>query len=166
MTLDTLIGKKITLVAYSNEIEFKSKSDYGRWNDIVTATFVKFLYKKELHIIKICEDQNDGYRSALGGVEFVDATDEQYKLIKFNKFKPAKVRLVHEIRRHSEDYSSREDECYEFVDDTGTVWFSFGTSNIDDYYPSFFCGHLEVDTKAYREATIGEILDDDNDDND
>ena len=159
MTLDTLIGKKVTLVAYSNDLDIQINR-YGS-SETASCTFLKYKFNGELHILKICVEPCDVYRNNLGEVKVVDYTDEDYQKAVFTKLPPAKVILEHNAKkRNMNDGWTREQDVYEFVDINGTVWFTFGTDNSDDYYPSYICYPNEIDLKKYRDTIIGDILDD------
>lgn len=160
MTLDTLIGKNITLVAYSNALDIEIGNNY--YTEYATCTFLKYKFDDKLYILKIIENPEDGYRSSLGVVNTVNETDVDYQKAVFQILPPAKVILKYYPDKNiseSDDWS-RKQNVYEFIDDIETVWFTFGTDNIEDYYPSYFCFHPDINLKAYREAIIGNILDD------
>lgn len=73
------------------------------------------------------EDENDGYRSALGEIQIVDTPVQ-------NRFGPVKV----DARMNPEYCSYGASDILELVDIiTGKPVLSIGTENSDDYYPAF-----------------------------
>lgn len=159
MTLDTLIGKKVTLVAYSDDLNIKVNK-YGSYYT-VSCTFIKYKFDNKLYILKVTENINDDNRSNLGEVTVVDETDSDYKNAVFQKVPQANVVLIHDDKRRvKHDGWERIEDVYEFIDDTGVVWFRFGTDNSHDYYlHNFFCYPTDIDLKSYRESILGDILD-------
>jgi len=85
-------------------------------------------------VIEVLEDEDDGYRSYLGGYL---ATDES----KYNFYSQpfAKVKLEeYNEDREINDYERHEFTGFRLVDvDDGHVWLMFGTDRSSDYYPRF-----------------------------
>lgn len=148
MTLDTLIGEKITLVGYTKEFEIVKGGYYGN----ASCFIIVFKHDSNEYIMKIQEDPSDGYRSCLGEISFVDRKDEDFKNSTYTSLPPAKV-----IVNFKDTGSLNE---WSLTDEFGEKWFTFGTSNVDDYYPSYFYTEPSNYLKSWREAKLGNILDD------
>jgi hypothetical protein len=108
-------------------------------------------FKLDGVIFKAVEDENDGYRSMLGAIDYSD----QHSSI-FFRTPIARVRITiydsgEEVEPDlprivtdddGDDYYS-VDRGYRLVDvDDGHVWLVFGTNNYDDYYPYFVFRHF------------------------
>jgi hypothetical protein len=93
------------------------------------------LFKIGPHVIRVLEDESDGYRSHLGSVE-IDPKLEGVRPIFFG-------RPIDSVRIHRADNTlwTTDSSCFagfelrSAVD--GHVWLRFGTENYDDYYPLF-----------------------------
>lgn len=76
-------------------------------------------------VFEVLEDECDGYRSCLGEVKVLNANAER---------RPGDFLggvIVEKV--YENDFDG-----YHIVDDTdGHIWLTFGTDNVDDYYPSF-----------------------------
>lgn len=79
-------------------------------------------------VFEVIEDEDDGYRSALGAVKLEEETSP-IKRIFFDR-RLDHVKLVTKVDDRSDLYqlvSTRD----------GHVWLTFGTDDTDDYYPCF-----------------------------
>ncbi len=86
-----------------------------------------------------CENPDDGYRSSL---QYFIKTDKKVNYT----FPPVKV-----LARMAEDDEYAKNDVLELVDmANGKVVLSVGTSNYDDYYPSFV-GHWEPKNLAVNQ---------------
>ena len=83
----------------------------------------KIGFKKKTYVFEAVEDPDDGYRSFMESIEVKDPEG-----LVFFKRPVARAEI-----RDSEQY----DGGYEFVDDDGHVWLTFGTDYTDSYYPYF-----------------------------
>jgi hypothetical protein len=91
------------------------------------------LFKIGSHVIRVLEDENDGYRSALGTVE-IDPKLEDVKPIFFGRPIDS-VRICRADEEVRGDLSFVGYELRSTVD--GHVWLRFGTDDSMDYYPCF-----------------------------
>jgi hypothetical protein len=87
-------------------------------------------------VYEVQEDENDGYRSALGAILVTDKGTYRH-----NFFSKPVVEVKAEPsdrRAHDKDqiYGS-DNDLIRLVDRDGHVWLEFGTINCLDYYPSF-----------------------------
>jgi hypothetical protein len=76
-------------------------------------------------VFEVLEDEQDGYRSTMGLVKVVDTNAQRV---------PGNYMGGVKIVKHSlSDFDG-----YNIVDENdGHVWLTFGTTDIDDYYPCF-----------------------------
>lgn len=74
-------------------------------------------------------DPNDGYRSYLNGIKRVVAPEG----VTFFQTPLATVT----VRKWVDGYGYGERDGFELVDSSGHVWLTIGTSDVDDYYPSY-----------------------------
>jgi hypothetical protein len=92
-------------------------------------------------VVLFIEDTNDEYRSSLGEVLVGDRTE-------FWPGTTIERDVVVSLREHGD---SGPDQVYEFRDaETGKLGLEIGTSNIDDYYPSFVA-HYHAEAWGERE---------------
>lgn len=118
--LNWFVGKTFDLTGVGSE-QVRLTEGYRSDDD---ATHFSFVLDGKCYTAM--EDPSDGYRSSLRQVAVTKGT----KIT--NRFAPVKVTA----RRG--DAGSFESEIVELVDVvTGKVVIEFGTSNTDDYYPSF-----------------------------
>jgi len=118
--------------------------DFVQMNVDTGAAFEFFgvdenLFKIGSHVIRVLEDESDGYRSHLGSVE-IDPKLEDVKPIFFRRsIDSVRIHRVTEVDNTpwSTDLllSFFGFELRSVVD--GHVWLRFGTENYDDYYPCF-----------------------------
>lgn len=86
-------------------------------------------------ILKVVEDESDGYRSYFSHVE--EDMDDVLASVT-NKLAMVQIQVASRPeKRTSDDPVSCIDSGYQLVDNKGHVWLEFGTDNEDDYYPSF-----------------------------
>ena len=81
------------------------------------------------------EDPDDGYRSSLNYVRTAEIGDLPPG--SFVEFPPMTVNVGIQTRPPAGDYSTRDYRLYGVNEATGLVVFEVGTTNLDDYYPSF-----------------------------
>jgi hypothetical protein len=82
-------------------------------------------------IYEAVEDPDDGYRSCLGAINRAFKDDGYHDTV-------ARVTVTLVREHHKTDYDSEYAwEVYKLTDKDGHVWLTFGTDNIDDYYPGF-----------------------------
>lgn len=120
MELRDLVGPhKLSGVDMSNE---HIKREWG--DSFEDCQVINFTLDRKTYTA--IEDPSDGYRSSMNEIK------ESEVVIK-NKFKPVKV-----IGRMREDDRFEVNEILDLIDEkTGKIVLSVGTSNTDDYYPSF-----------------------------
>jgi len=117
-TLEHLVGDHVlTGVDYGSHWEGKGEKDY---ND---ASCFRLLLDGDT--LTVTEDENDGYRSALGSVEVEFKPEHPIK----NTFPSVEVNCVHE--------NSGCSILNIYDKSSGLLLMKFGTDNTDDYYPSF-----------------------------
>lgn len=120
MELKDLVGlHKLSGVDMSNE---KIKEEWG--DSFEDCQVINFILDRKTYTA--IEDPSDGYRSSMREIK-------QSKVVVKNKFTPVQVMG---IMRGKGDW--HENDIIDFYDvKTGKVVLSVGTSNSDDYYPSF-----------------------------
>ena len=120
MELQELVGlHKLSGVDMSNE---KIKEEWG--DSFEDCQVINFILDKKTYTA--IEDPSDGYRSSMREIKLS-------KVVIKNVFKPVQV---FGIMRRDENYN--KNDIIDFYDvKTGKIVLSVGTSNSDDYYPSF-----------------------------
>lgn len=120
MELQELVGlHKLSGVDMSNE---KIKEEWG--DSFEDCQVINFILDKKTYTA--IEDPSDGYRSSMREIKLS-------KVVIKNTFTPVQV---FGIMRGKENYN--ENHVIDFYDvKTGKIVLSVGTSNSDDYYPSF-----------------------------
>lgn len=92
-------------------------------------------FKLEDKIFYVVEDVSDEYRSSMHSII-------EFKIkptLDFSETSVSRVKIIYAV----ENISRADPDCYDFdgyylVDiQTGHIWLMFGTSNSDEYYPSF-----------------------------
>ena len=122
MELKELVGLK-TLTGVSNSNE---PLDNG-WGENETYDAQTFTFILDGITYTASEDNNDGYRSAMGEL-FVD------KFKCKNTFEPVQVLCVH---KDKSNYGYDNADILVLYGMNGKVILEVGTDNSDDYYPSF-----------------------------
>jgi hypothetical protein len=118
--LDWFVGKTFELTGVGQE-QVRLKTSYGSGEE---STHFSFVLNGNCYTA--IEDPSDGYRSSLNRLALTKGT----KIT--NRFLPVKVTG----RRGEAGYY--KSDLVELVDEvTGKTVIEFGTSNTDDYYPSF-----------------------------
>lgn len=102
-------------------------AEIERYDIKETVDTVSFILDGKAY--KVTEDPSDGYRS--GVLSFEETSDTV-----FNQFDPIEVFCLY---REKGTYSGTDDVLEIRNIDTGELILEVGTSNIDDYYPSYVC---------------------------
>ncbi len=114
VTLESLVGEHV-LTGVDSE-QTRQECAYE------DATALRFVLDGRIYVAT--EDPEDGYRSCLGGIAIVDG--------------PPVVNVFPPCRVVGSMLESSSDEILELRDvSTGKVVLEVGTSDTDDYYPSF-----------------------------
>ena len=122
--LETLIGERVLTGVDTDVVRVKTYE----WREEEPCEVLRFILDGVTY--EAIEDPSDGYRSDMQGCY---VTDTPVK----NMFAPVKV--VGRFRTKGE-YSGT-DAVLELIDAAnGKVILEVGTSNVDDYYPSFVAG--------------------------
>lgn len=119
--LNTLAGKRMFSGIDRKTIEKKTYGEYTEQVECVLFILDGVTYRG-------VEDPNDGYRSSMDALEVSEDAVS-------NVFPPKEVLCKH---RDKNRYSG-EDDVLEIYNMNGGLILEIGTSNIDDYYPSFVC---------------------------
>jgi len=82
----------------------------------------KIGFKETTHVFEAVEDPEDGYRSCMQSIEIKDPEG-----LVFFKRPLAQVEIQ----------DAEGIDGYDFTDEDGHVWLTFGTDNDDCYYPLF-----------------------------
>jgi hypothetical protein len=100
------------------------------WNSPANA----YAFRFDGRIYLVREDESDGYRSSHDDVR--EATEEDLGTITMVEFPTPLV--VHCVHRTAGEYGARDDDVLVVINDaTDLVIMEIGTTNADDYYPSF-----------------------------
>jgi len=92
-------------------------------------------------VFKVLEDEDDGYRSYLGAIEFTDEDDSNFFRTPIST---VRIKTVDNGTGPGDGSKS----VYQLVDTTdGHVWLEFGTDYSDDYYPYFIFSHFPKGAK-------------------
>jgi hypothetical protein len=144
MTLQDLVGGPYFFDARG---EGTVKPEY-EWNSPANA--YAFRFDGKTYVVR--EDEDDGYRSSHDDVR--EATAEDLETITMVDF-PVPL-VVHCVHRTAGEYRSADDVLVVINDATDLVIMEVGTTNSDDYYPSFHFrwlpdGETYVDYRAESE---------------
>jgi len=119
------------------ELTYKTGKFYGVCNNCFKIGSVVF---------EALEDENDGYRSSLKGVNVL--TDEEVKsrdLIFFHE-SIAQVKII-----------TDEDNLYLADTTTGHTWLRVGTDTTDSCYPMFRFEYTPVDSKWHKDNILNTV---------
>jgi len=124
--LESFVGNHVLTGVDMFDTKFKDDSHYLHAD---TANCIRFRLDGITYIAM--EDPEDGYRSCLGSL-FVSADKVK------NTFPPCEVICVYRNKEDETRTYSVECDIIRFIDKTtGLVVLEIGTTNTDDYYPSF-----------------------------
>jgi hypothetical protein len=108
-------------------------------------------FKLDGVIFKAVEDENDGYRSMLGAIDYSDQHNSIFFSTPIARVRVQTYDSGDEVEPDLPSIETDDDgddyygvnQGYRLVDvDDGHVWLEFGTNNYDDYYPYFVFRHF------------------------
>ena len=124
MELKDLVGEAVLGIVPMTDIRHPFDAD---------ASGVMFSIDQTTYLV--FEDPNDGYRSAAGPL--LHFAGDAYQLGTPNsQYIREPVLISHRTRG---EYSGEDDVIEMRSKSTGQLIFEVGTTNVDDYYPSFHC---------------------------